>query len=367
MSSGVAHGADASGPTADRLAGIDLARALAMIGMLMVHVGPLYGERWSEHLYALPHGRAAILFMLVAGIGVTLLAAGRSATPFTVTSRLLWRAALLLPLGLVLQDIDTGRLVILQTYAAMFVVAAGLVYLPDRWLLIVAGASAVGGPIGFLLGRMHEPLVFNRTAILWEQTPGEIVHSLVLSGPYPLITWLTPFALGMWIGRQDLRADTMRVSLVVAGLSVALGAVGIAAALQTVFGEPGFEPGWAELRSISAHSQMPLWLYGATGLAVALVGFSLFLADLCGRVLWPLVATGQVALSFYVAHLLALTEWPGAMQSEAPAEALWISLSFTVVAAALAVAWRSVLPHGPLEMLLQPPWLAARRWVSARR
>ncbi len=348
-----------------RLEGIDLARALAIVGMLMVHVGPNYGDTLGEWLYAWPHGRASVLFMLIAGVGVSLLAAGRSATPATRTSRFLWRALLLLPAGLVLQDIDSGRLVILQTYAAMFLLAPLLIYLPDRWLLAMAAASAVGGPLGFLYGEMHASLQFSRAPISWGQAPGEILHGLVLSGPYPLITWLAPFVLGMWLGRRDLRRWGVRIALVVAGAGAALAAAGAAAALQAALGDPGFGAGWAHLAETGPHSQMPLWLVGATASAVAVLGLALFAADLGGRAFWPLVATGQLALTFYVAHLLVLTEWPRAMQSGDAAGALWICFWFTAVAAVLAVAWRRALARGPLEMLLQPPWLAAGRRAPA--
>lgn len=356
----------ASGGRPGRLEGIDLARALAMIGMLMVHVGPMYGDSLAIELYALPHGRASILFMLVAGLGVSLLAAGRDSTPATLTSRLLWRALLLLPAGLVLQEIDSGRLVILQTYAAMFVVAIGLVYLPDRWLLILVAVSIVGGPLVFLYGQMEASLQFIRAPIAWGDDPAEILHGLILSGPYPLITWLAPFALGMWLGRRDLRALGVRVAVLLSGVAVVLAVSGAAAALQAAVGEPGFHADWAQLTSVSPHSQMPLWLLGATGAATAVLGVSLFVADLAGRAAWPLVATGQVALTFYVAHLLVLTEWPQVMESGTPGEALAICAAFTIVAAVLAMVWRAVLPRGPLEIVLQPPWLVARRWVAAR-
>jgi uncharacterized membrane protein len=63
-----------------RIPGIDLARGLAIIGMLAVHVGPTHLDGFAGRLYALPHGRASILFVLVARVGVSLLAASRTST-----------------------------------------------------------------------------------------------------------------------------------------------------------------------------------------------------------------------------------------------------------------------------------------------
>ena len=69
--------------------------------MLAVHVGPTDIETPIGRAYAAPHGRASILFMLVAGVGVTLFAASRRTSPADTRLTLLWRAAVLLPLGMV--------------------------------------------------------------------------------------------------------------------------------------------------------------------------------------------------------------------------------------------------------------------------
>jgi peptidoglycan/LPS O-acetylase OafA/YrhL len=64
---------------AGRVRGIDVARALAVVGMVMVHIGPvrMEGSGLVGAAYRLPHGRASILFVVVAGIGVSLLAGDR--------------------------------------------------------------------------------------------------------------------------------------------------------------------------------------------------------------------------------------------------------------------------------------------------
>lgn len=348
-----------------RLGGVDLARALAILGMLMVHVGPMYGDSLAERLFALPHGRASILFMLVAGIGVSVLA--RARPPGALAGQLLWRAALLLPMGLALQMIAGARLVILQSYALMFVLAIGLVRLSDRLLLSIVGVAAVLGPVGFLYGRMQAPLVFAREALSFERPAAEILHGLVLSGPYPLITWIVPFTLGIWLGRRDLRDPLLVQRLVLGGVGVALAIASIGAGLQLWLGEPGFEAAWTQLMVMDPHSQMPLWLAGGTALAVAVLGLSLSLVDMAERVLWPLIATGQVVLTFYVAHILALGIWPQALQSNEVGEALWICAAFTAATLAAAVLWRAFFRRGPLEMLLQPPWLVFARRLAPRR
>jgi len=341
--------------TKARVAGIDLARALAIIGMLMVHVGPTNRDDPLGVAYALPHGRASVLFMLLAGVGVSLLAASRRAVPGGFTTQLVWRALLLFPLGLALQHVAAGQNVILATYALMFLVAIGLARLGDRAMVVLAAILAVAGPVGFLLGRMHWPGVFNRRAVALDQPVGDIVHGLLLSGSYPLIVWIVPFLVGLWIGRRDLRAVAVRIGLAVGGIGVAIGVAAIMAGLHHVFEPPGVRIGWQRLLVMDAHSQMPLWLWSATATAVATLGLCLVIADIAGRWLWPLVALGQVALTFYVGHLLLLAWWPIPLTSNDPATAAWHALIITAQAAVLAVAWRWLFRWGPLESLLQVP------------
>ena len=76
--------------------------------MFSVHFGQnVSGPEPLVRLYALPRGRAAILFVVLAGMGVSLLVGGRSSGYRRfVWTRLAFRAAILLPAGLALQLLD---------------------------------------------------------------------------------------------------------------------------------------------------------------------------------------------------------------------------------------------------------------------
>ncbi|MDN3518092.1 DUF418 domain-containing protein [Aquisalimonas lutea] len=343
--------------TMARLAGIDLARALAIIGMLMVHVGPTHEDDLGGWLYALPHGRAAILFMLLAGIGVSLLAGARSGWLNGAPARLAWRSAWLLPLGLWLQTLGISALVILPVYAALFLAAIAVVRLPDRPLLGLALVLAVMGPFTALALEMHTPAIVGGRRLVLGDPAGEILLGLALEGPYPLITWAAPFLFGVWLGRRDLRRTALRWWCVLGGAGVAGAALGLAAALQAGLGEPGYLVAWDHLLLAAPHSQMPLWLWSATGTAVAVTGLCLLAADLAGRWLWPPVAMGQLALTFYVGHLLILAWRPELRGAASPEEAVPVVLVFALGGMAIATAWRWLFRRGPLEIVLALPWM----------
>ena len=359
-----------------RLGGIDLARGLAIIGMFATHIGPTDAPGWAGRLYGAPHGRASILFVLIAGVGISLLSRSRLG-PVATRLRLVWYAAVLLPLGLWLQlpEFYHGIWVVLHHYAALFLLAILVLGLPDRRLLVAALAAEALGPLAYLVIHMADPGMPVFRGVSLAESWGVILRGLFVSGPYPLLTWSGPFLVGMWLGRQDLRAMRVRLLAVLGGLSVTLAAIGISLGLQAWLGEPphATPPGarftWLSLVSEEAHGQMPLWMIGATGSAVLVVGLALIVADRFPRVTWPVRALGQVALSVYVLHLFVLHLWRPYLSSYVVWEAWVLLAGFAVAAILFAVAWRRVLPRGPLELVLHLPEdairAAARRWGRA--
>ena len=343
------------GGAASRITGIDVARALAIIGMMMVHVGPTAAEGPTGRLYALPHGRASLLFVLVAGVGVTLLGRSRTTGRGRFRLTLLWRAALLLPLGLALQVLDHGAAVILQTYALLFVVAMVARELTDRWLLNAAGIAAVTGPGIFLWGTLRAPEVYDRSPVTWGDPAGELVHGLLLSGPYPVVVWTAPLLLGMWLGRRDLTSHAFAVRLLVAGSITAIASAAVSSVAEMGLAGPD-APEWVQLAtSVTPHSQMPLWLLNGTGVAVAVLGAALLWTGKAGRAARPVVAAGQLALTIYVGHLVVLHLYPDRATATTVGAAGWRVVVASLVMLAFAQLWRSRFPRGPLETLLRLP------------
>ncbi len=365
-----------------------MARGLAIIGMLAAHVGPTDLESLSGRVYALlVDGRASVLFMLLAGVGASLLTTSRSTGRLQGRLRLLWAALLLLPLGLALQTLDLTVNVILVTYAGLFTLAAlGPANVP-RVQLILFLLSATLGPVVFLAGTIMAPEVFNRAPLRWGDPLHELLHGLFLSGPFPVITWGAPFFLGMWLGQQDLSRIDLRDRLIVLGGALAVIAPLLAGGLKRGFGaaDPasggrvlvtapeGIAPSagmpadpppglpWLQLLDTTPHSQMPFWIWGSLGSALLVLGVCLALAERWERATRPLVWLGQAALSVYVGHLVALHFWREALVSRTIGEALLSLVLMLAIALPLIRLGRLHLRRGPLESLLTGPWMLASR------
>lgn len=354
-----------------RLYGIDVARAIAVSGMVMVHFGPsTESDTVFGNLYTLSEGRASVLFVLLAGLGVALLSGGRSRGlrpgwgRVVVSGRLVSRGALLLPIGLWLQPLDHGVLVILQYYAVYFLLAALVFPLSDRWLLTGTAAALIFGPLAYLTGDMIAPEWYVAGPAAMGDTAGKVVRDLLLSGAYPLATWSAPLLAGIWIGRRDLSAPAIRWWLLGGGLAVAFAAAIVAEPVVT--DDPGGLANQVALSYLATdepHSQMPLWMAGSIGSACAVLGGMLLITDRLTRSMWPLVVTGQMALSVYVVHLLLLAGYTDVFRRDGfPGAALSVG-AFMLVAAVLCLLWRTALPRGPLEALLAAPGKAIERLI----
>jgi hypothetical protein len=360
----------ASSQPRQRLRGVDAARAIAVLGMVMVHFGPNPAPDTAlGNFYGVSHGRASVLFARLAGVGVALLVGDRLRGWISLArGRLVLRGALLLPLGLWLQGLDHGALVILQYYALYFLFAALVLTLSDRWLLAVGAAMLVAGPLVYLWGQVVVPGWFTMDPTSLEDPIGKITRDLFLTGKYPLVTWAAPLLIGMWVGRRDLASSLIRWWLLILGLAVAIAAALAADKLVAEFGVLFEEPGasiFANLLIDTPHSQMPLWMLGSIGSACAVLGGTLLLTEWLPRATWPLVATGQLALTVYVGHLLLLDAYRELLKRDAVLAASFSVAAFMLLVGAACTLWRAVLPRGPLEAVLATPWWPIKRLIQA--
>jgi len=328
--------------------------------MVMVHFGP-FPVPVDDPLslaYSTSYGKASILFVVLAGVGVSMLAGDRSRERLRSTwQRLVFRAAVLFPMGLALELLGTRVAVILQYYALYFVIAGIGALLPDRWVLGTALALTAIAPVVLVAARFAEPSWFdNAPGEVSLDQPVRLFRALVLTGYYPAITWAPPVLFGVWLGRRNLGGRRTQWALVAGGTVVAAAAYLTSAGLTAWLGHPPEDDAsWLRLAVSEGHSEMPLAILGATAVATLVLGACLLLCSRLPRVSWPLVAMGQLALTIYVGQLFVLALAPELLQGDTVESAALSVLRFTVIAAAAATLWRIPFSRGPIEALLHLP------------
>jgi uncharacterized membrane protein YeiB len=335
--------------------GLDVARALAVFGMLGAHVGGVPADvvaSPSTWLGAV-HGRSSVLFAVLAGVSLALLT-GRTVAPagedlVRARTRVLVRAAWVFGIGVALEALGTDIDVILGVYGVLFVLALPCLRWSPRRLLLAAAGLAVLTPPAALLST-----VWAQAAGL-EQSP---VVLLAFNGPYPALIWWTFILVGMAVGRSDLGSPQVRARLLGAGVTLAVLGYGAGWTTTRWWGQAASTQAWVDgdvdartwslawLSGAAPHSGTTSEIVGSVGVALVAIAACLVLAERLPTATFPLVSVGAMALTAYTGHVLV----PTVLDWDVEGGATWLaSIAVMVV---LSTGWRLALGQGPLERLL---------------
>ena len=287
--------------TAFRFDGIDLARGLAIVGMVFAHLGPagFDGGVVADYTTTAFAGYPSALFAVLAGVSLGLFTERGSADPVRTRLATLVRGVILLVAGTLLSMVQSMIAIVLTTIAAIYLL---LFWLPrcKTWVVavIIAVLAAVSS-VGFVLVELV-PFGFE-----------------LFMPPYPILAWLTYGAVGVLVHRflvGDSKAQA--IAVVPALLLAAVGFVIRVNNAAVLPDEPLADAKAPQIdsdpsvQSLLMHSFEPHT--GMFGDLLASITFAIAVICLCCllcQVRWvnilayPLRAVGAMALTTYVAHV----------------------------------------------------------------
>ncbi|MGH1365592.1 MAG: DUF418 domain-containing protein [Calditrichia bacterium] len=352
-----------------RIVGYDVARALAVFGMIFVNfklvmTGYEAHSGWIAWCLSLLEGRAAATFVILAGVGLSLISRRAYNASDTTALRhtrflLLKRALFLFVVGLLYTPIWPAD--ILHFYGLYIAVCAFLLTVSNRRLLWIAA--------GFTLGFVVLMLLFDyETGWNWATLeyqnfwtlPGMVRH-MFFNGFHPVIPWTSFMIFGMWLGRQDIRNKLFRRRLFLISLTVV--AITEFTSHQLI-------------RSLSANADqqvyeiivalfgtapmppMPLYILSAGGTAVILILLSIILTENITETRWvkALISTGQLALTNYFAHVIigmGALETFGLLESSSVLSSVIASSLFCLLVVLFSYHWQEQFKRGPLEWIIR--------------
>ncbi|MGP9724470.1 heparan-alpha-glucosaminide N-acetyltransferase domain-containing protein [Corynebacterium sp. AOP40-9SA-29] len=347
-----------------RIQGIDLARGLAIVGMFAAHltVTPSFEYRDPTTWSALVNGHSAILFATLAGVSLALSIALPNPSDLKsdavlrgVRRNLASRAAVIWIIGIALVGTGVPVNVILPAYGILFLLAAGLINLRTRTLVILAGVLAVTMPV----------LVTSINIALGGETlVQQTLVSTVIGWFYPFPVWLTFLVIGLVVGRtlrtsRNLLRSGLTLTLV-GGVSTVAGH-GVISRVADRAEESGGPALLSALRD-EPHSSGIGEVVGSGGFALAVTGACVLLClTPLSRIFWPVRVLGSMPLTAYTAHLVVWIAWaftqnlhPGSDRSQIlqgfrDAEPFWLMTIGIVVA---CCAWALTVGKGPMEILV---------------
>lgn len=358
--------------TARRIIGFDIARALAIFGMITVNYRSTFhitGESpaWLETVAGMVNGRAAALFVLLAGIGISLLSrqsrlSGERADIREDRFNLLRRAAFLLAIGLLFRQI--WEYDILHFYGVYLIFAAVLLTVSNRNLAIAGLFAILIFPALYYILPAQFGIPFWATTS--EFTVREVLIDFFFQGYHPVTPWIGFMIAGMLLGRLDMRDPAIRRKMLVGGVVLALAAEGIAylaldmglfKLMEDVSQTIDLEEASLVLGT-APYPPMPLFLAVGIGWGMAIVSLCLSFGDRFADRRWivPLVHTGQLALTIYILHG-TVGVWAVGWAGYKPHQTLeWIigySALFYVAMIIASTLWRRRFDRGPVEAIMR--------------
>ena len=353
----------------NRIVGYDLARALAFFGMLIINYWVLMEDYnsfppWLTFVMDLIQGRAAATFVVLAGVGLSLLSRRAYLNKDAVTMRAirhrLWRRAIFLfvigGLNSMIWPAD-----ILHFYAIYFSAGAFLLSFPSQRLLVLTIVpviifSLIMFMCDFDLGSNWGSISYKD----WSNLPLLAGH-LFFNGHYPFFPWVAFMVMGLWLGRLDLTNDAIRNKISLAGCSAMFFSEFIS---WLAFHISSYDSSDLYLEAvlpwfyIDPWEPMPLFLISAGGTALVVISFSIMLAEKSGNVKWlsPFIAVGQSTLTLYVAHSLIgsiLLKGMNVCKIEPHFFPIWGAILFFISALLISSSWKNHFHRGPLERLMR--------------
>ena len=360
-------------PAGDRIAALDRARGIAILGMIVEnYVTVMYG--WSREgidwtggvVNALPHlfsrileGRSAPLFVILAGMGLSLMTfrERESGDAFLVSRKrntVFKRALFLFIVGMVFMLVWPAD--ILHYFGCYFAIGALLIGVSDKKILGGAAFFIVGFVILYLVcdyfqGWDWETLTYPD---LWTGA-SPLFRNLFFNGFHPLFPWTAFFLFGMWLGRRRLDSISLARRLVVSGLLLVLVLEAISG-FSSLYASPASRIG--EFLSTEFFPPLPGYVLSTGASASVIIGLTLLMESVGGH--WkrsgPLAATGQLSLTIYLAHVIVgmgFIETIGRLEHQTIEFALLSAGVCCVVGMVFAFAWRRVFVRGPFEALMR--------------
>ncbi len=184
---------------------------------------------------------------------------------------------------------------------------------------------------------------------------------LFYNGFHPVFPWMAFLLYGMILGRMDLQNISPRRRVMGGAIAVAVAAESVSWILtETVAGSLHSVPrsDIAFLFGTQPMPPMPLYILAGAGTAtIVITGCLEFREHVSNEdLLQPFVATGQMALSLYVAHVLlgmGALEAIGRLEDQSPPFAMASALTFSVLSIGFSYLWLRRYSRSPLEQVMR--------------
>ena len=351
-----------------RIIGIDVARALAVIGMIIVNFKVVFGANglpWVKSFASVFEGKAAATFVVLAGVGLALMTNSAIKNKDTaklkiVRNRILKKALFLFIVGVSYVVIWPAD--ILHFYGVYMGIALLLLSSSQKTIIITALSIIIAFPILLTFWDFETGWDFETLEYQGFWTLNGFMRNLFFNGFHPVLPWSSFLLFGYWFGKQDLHNHKFIKKIcwtsTIAFIFIqALSAVSISFLSE---GNEKFVQEFTEILGTNPMPPLPIYMFNGVAVAFAIISACILIAKKFedNIIIDALNKTGQLALTFYVAHVIigmGIVEViaPSKMGNYTVEFSVIYALGFSLLCVLFAVVWRKYKKQGPLEWLMQ--------------
>jgi len=351
-----------------RIIGIDVARALAVIGMIIVNFKVVFGENGNQILKNITHlfdGKAAATFVVLAGVGIALMS--NSAVKKNEVEKLNKIKAGIFKRALFLFAIGLSYIIIwpadiLHFYGIYMLITLMLLKSATRTILLSALLSVVLYPFLMILFNYEQGWDFTTLEYHNFWSLNGFIRNLFYNGFHPVIPWAAFMLIGLWFGKMNLKDKQFVKKSFWVSLTVFIAVQLISYTLIELLseGSPVAKTELIDIMGTNPMPPLPIYMFSGSSIAIFIISSCILLANKYegSRVIDSLYKTGQLALTFYVAHVIIGMGIIEAINPEKMGKysiefSFSYALIFSLLCVVFAIIWRKKKPSGPLEWIMR--------------
>ncbi|MGK0308077.1 MAG: hypothetical protein ACI8RP_001035 [Urechidicola sp.] len=351
-----------------RILGYDFARGLAIIGMIFVNFKTVMVAESDAYLYQLVEllsGKAAALFVVLAGVGMTLMYQNAKAKNDVGKTRkakiiLLKRAAFLFVVGLSYYSIWPGD--ILHYYGLYLPIGVLFLSVSRKWLQTLSFLLIIAYSASMLFFNYEAGWDWNTLEYTDFFSVNGFFRNFFLNGFHPVFPWIAFLLTGIWIGRINFNDVKIRQRVTLVSLTLFVVFKSISIFLIDTLSQLSPTEASDITYLLGTTPMPPLFFYmiTASSLAVFIISISIYMSTKLSHTLFikQMVSTGQLSLSNYFFHviigMLTIKLFFNKLESTFSIEFTVVyAIVFSVVIIFFSHIWRMNFKKGPLEYIMR--------------
>lgn len=352
----------------NRLIGVDVARAFAIAGMIIVNFKIVLGDDGNEIVKLFSsffEGKAAATFVVLAGIGFGFMSnsavTSNDKTQIKRTQiKIAKRAIFLFIVGISYNSIWVAD--ILHFYGIYMLVTLFLISCSKRLIINLGFLTVLSYPIIMSILDYETSWNFETLTYFDFWTFPGFFRNLFYNGFHPVIPWIAFMFLGLWFGKHDLSNSKFIKKSMLVSLIIYIIMLCISKLLIYIISENNIAP-ILELEYVVGMSPMPplpIYMISSAAIAIFVISSCILISKKYENNLLinVLAKTGRLALTFYIAHVvigIGIIEamYPEKMGHFSIEFSITYALLFSLVSIFFAGIWTKFMRLGPLEWIMR--------------